>query len=343
MRFPLMGRTGIALIVVGSALLIYTRYWVVPRLGVALNIPISLSPGRVRTGNFRVDPDRFYEIEIETDRTSQSTPAGCDPDSVIRIDWTLYSEGRFADHTSHRPLGHSLGDFISENSQYALDAEVLPGASCLNAFNPRLVVHTDSQLSDLCTVLTWFLVWCIASGFFVLLSAVFQALFKQKAAPRMFPEMALRNVLPLQRYRPMPLIKEIPNVGLFYGCILFIWMFFFIISPGTQRGLMVEVGKRNTPSWQNSPWPETLSVYVDRHGEFYVNGRRVRKEELGAKLNEELSKRVVWTVYFEADDNVAFTYATYSIDTIQGLGANLVWITPKMRQEWNAQAARATR
>ena len=66
-----------------------------------------------------------------------------------------------------------------------------------------------------------------------------------------------------------------------------------------------------------------------------MNGQLIPKERLGAKLNEELSKRMVWTVYFEADEASNFDDTTYSIDTIQGLGAKVFWITPQVRKELN--------
>jgi hypothetical protein len=42
---------------------------------------------------------------------------------------------------------------------------------------------------------------------------------------------------------------------------------------------------------------------------------------------------MVWTVYFEADFGTLNMDAIYAMDTIQGLGARLVWITPKVREE----------
>jgi hypothetical protein len=42
---------------------------------------------------------------------------------------------------------------------------------------------------------------------------------------------------------------------------------------------------------------------------------------------------MVWTVYFEADYDTLNGDAIYAMGTIQGLGAKLVWITPKVREE----------
>jgi hypothetical protein len=70
-----------------------------------------------------------------------------------------------------------------------------------------------------------------------------------------------------------------------------------------------------------------------------VNGPLIPKDELATKLKEEFSKRMVWTVYFEADDASNFGNTTYSIDTIQGLGAKVFWITPQVRKELNDEQA----
>jgi biopolymer transport protein ExbD len=43
---------------------------------------------------------------------------------------------------------------------------------------------------------------------------------------------------------------------------------------------------------------------------------------------------MVWTVYLEADADCLFMDVVHAMDTIQGLGAKLVWITPKTREEW---------
>ena len=74
MRISLIRRLGIALIIGGSALLMYSIHWLAPHPRVALDMPISLSPGRIVTGNLNVDLDTLYYIDIEFDRaTMRST------------------------------------------------------------------------------------------------------------------------------------------------------------------------------------------------------------------------------------------------------------------------------
>ena len=46
---------------------------------------------------------------------------------------------------------------------------------------------------------------------------------------------------------------------------------------------------------------------------------------------------MVWSVYYEADRETLFGDTVYTIDTIQGLGARVIWITPRMREEWKRE------
>ncbi len=73
-------------------------------------------------------------------------------------------------------------------------------------------------------------------------------------------------------------------------------------------------------------------------GAFYVNGEVVKRADFEAKLREELSHRAEWTVYVEADFETQFADTVYAIDTIQGLGGKVVWITPQMRKEWQRES-----
>jgi len=77
-----------------------------------------------------------------------------------------------------------------------------------------------------------------------------------------------------------------------------------------------------------------MSVYIGDRGQFYVNGKAIKTKDLDVALKDQLGRRAVWTVYVEADPNSMFADTVYAIDTIQGVGGKVVWITPKMRAEW---------
>ena len=159
--------------------------------------------------------------------------------------------------------------------------------------------------------------------------------FLRDATLRLFPEVVPRNYFRLLRHRPMPLITQLPNFGLMYGAVLWILVFIFmIVTPqGHYYGLPIELRTHDSVVWQKSPWQETLSVYLAVGEKYYVNGQLVSREGLRGRLKQELDRRMVWTVYFEADNDTLNMNAIYAMDTIQGLGAKLVRITPKIREQ----------
>lgn len=158
---------------------------------------------------------------------------------------------------------------------------------------------------------------------------------------RILPEMEMRNVLPMQRHRPMRLFTAPLDFGIAWSSVLMVVAFIFyrgLLMGVPSHGLRVGLSQGTVNQVSESPWKETLGVYVDRKGRFLLNGQAVERELLPLKLQEELGKRVVWTVYFEADNGTSFEKTVYVIDTIQGLGAKAIWITPKMREAWRASA-----
>jgi biopolymer transport protein ExbD len=110
-----------------------------------------------------------------------------------------------------------------------------------------------------------------------------------------------------------------------------------LLQPMTHRGFLVHFDKPRPVVWEKSPWNETMSVYLDDSGEFYVNGHHVTAKDLPERLKEQLGKRVSSIVYFEADARVRFSDAEYAMNTIQHLGAKLIWITPRTRKELNQE------
>jgi biopolymer transport protein ExbD len=153
--------------------------------------------------------------------------------------------------------------------------------------------------------------------------------------PRMFPDMVLRNVLPIARHAPLRVIHELPYWRLFPVVVLWIFVFIFMIFvPLHSKGLIVSWKKSQAVVWEKSPWPDTPAVYVRAPARFFVNNQEVDRNDLRFKLTEQLGRRAEWTVYFEADADTTFMDAGYAIDVIQGCGAKLIWVTPKMREQW---------
>ena len=157
--------------------------------------------------------------------------------------------------------------------------------------------------------------------------------------------MVVPNIVGVRRHRPIPLIKDFPNFGLIHGFILWVLMFLFmILQSGPSNGLPVNFKGEHTVIVEKNPWAETMTVYIDGQQRFFVNGKQVPREELRLRSEEELLRRGVWVVYFEADGDCLYMNAVYAMDTIQGLGAKTIWITPqdtkRMEEKRGSQKAR---
>lgn len=133
-------------------------------------------------------------------------------------------------------------------------------------------------------------------------------------------------------------MSGLPNFGVAPGCLLILVLFFVSIKPRTPVGLQAHFGRWETFAPEILRAGNTLGVYIDGNGRFFVNGKPVEREMLSIALREELNRRATTTIYFEADDDSGYGQCVYAVDTIKGLGADLIWITPGMRKEWNRAA-----
>lgn len=336
MTMSATGRIGICLVLVGVVLFGCAVRWFAPHPDIALEMPVSLSPGHVITGNFRVNLGTLYYIDIDLDKRSRVRPL-CEPRSVLSTRWVLSSEGG-EEHGSSpwEDSGLTIAALYSEKPRYAFDVEILPGASCLNGSKPTLKVQTHPYPSDLYVALTWFSIVPVGVGLGLLMRPYVTMQIGKIEEIRIFPDMVLHNVLAIKKHAPLTPIQGMPHWGLFCGTVLWILIFvFMILGPLPSKGLLVSWSNRGTLAWDKSPWPDTLEVYVRVPARFLINGEEVKRSDLSSKLAEQLGRRAEWTVYFEADADTLFMDDAYALDTIQACGAKVVWVTPKMREEWH--------
>jgi biopolymer transport protein ExbD len=329
-----------------------TYHWLKIRTHELIKRPVSIEKGVLNSGSFVIEHEESYWFEIALNSSVDDWIGGsCDSKNLNEAAWKMYRlDKREPAKTelwisSQWFYGRQRGfayEFEPAVGRYWLQWETPGAATCLNA-RPRLRIWAVADEDEFQSVLIQDA--CLFLGgigvVFLMLgrSSWLGGNLAEKPAPRIFLEMALRNVIPWKRRDPMPLIKEAPNFGLIYGGMLWILVFIFmILMPLTPVGLLVDFREQRVVGVEKSPWTETVSVYVDARRGYLVNGHPVRREDLQAELKKELSRQMVWTVYLEADLNCPFMDVAHAMDTIQGLRAKLVWITPKTREEWKLKS-----
>ncbi len=345
-----LAKAGIVVAVLAVLVSWGTAHWLRTRTFDPLNMPVTLEAGKLQTAEFEINLREEYSILLTADY-DQWSEREC-PVRLWDTDWKVYrlvggakkKRELWASSEEIRQQGAWPLGFHGVPGKYQLEWTVPSEAVCLNARHPNLSVRTDSRgYEEIGGLIQCACLFLLGTGVMLVFRALGQRLLGnliERRPLRLFPGVVARNVLPLRRHPPLPLIRDLPNFGLVYGCILVVLLLLFLMNrPLPWRGLLVDFRQVNTLASQKSPWAETLGVYVDARGQFYVNGKIVPREKLRAELKEELNRRMVWTVYFEAHGNSIFAETTYAIDTIQGLGAKVAWITPRIRKELDRKAA----
>jgi biopolymer transport protein ExbD len=241
-----------------------------------------------------------------------------------------------------------LGDyraFPDKPVHHSIDVNFRKRAACLDAFHPRFKIQAYPEPSEDYIHANWLAMFLIALGIVLPVQAAFARRAGDYALPRMLPELRLRQVIAWRPQRPIARLSAFPVhfVTVFAGLELVLITLFMTITPTTPQGLTVDLATRQIAKATDSPWPETLSLYAGADDTIYLNGAAVAPGELRTRLQHELDKRTVWIVYVEADSDVQASIPFSIIDTVQGLGAQLFWITPAVRKEWSARVASVSR
>ncbi|MBZ5534387.1 MAG: biopolymer transporter ExbD [Acidobacteriia bacterium] len=153
------GRIGIILLVLAAGSHIGWKIWYETRTWVPLDISISLSPGHIKTNEFKINLESSYDILLEVERRFDFEQLPCmlgllnckDTPSILRANWTLSRAGQVVARGSgdkgegklrgSETMGRLLGAFwAGKGEHYVLDIDVLGDGSRLNAGHPRLEI-----------------------------------------------------------------------------------------------------------------------------------------------------------------------------------------------------------
>ena len=157
--------TGIVIIAIASVVLARNEYLYKTRHALDLAIPISMSPGRVSTGEFGVDVSELYRIAIGFNKPTAIPSDTLDclvglarweldvncgaTHSVVNAKWTLYSGGNVVGRgSSQEGQGYwavgpvvAIGGFHGERGRrYTLDVDMLTDGSQLAPAEPQLLI-----------------------------------------------------------------------------------------------------------------------------------------------------------------------------------------------------------
>lgn len=329
------------------------RYWIESRTLRAVDIPVSLARGTINL-DFDLNIHAFYSINIgraEGGNLICGNGAGLWTRRISSVGGLPVYRYRWVEEKS-RALGLGedvidgdfLGGFEGKRGHYHLRIEVLSDTACLDAGNPRLYILASDQdfrrWNNYYQNAFWILFACGSLGFGLVLAGLRDRLHRRSTETLGIETPVDILIIPI--IKPVPWMRLLPQIGFLYAQFFLLLAICGMVTFSgyrryTTQGLLVN-WKTPAAVWGKSPWPEAVEVYVGRSTRFFINGTEVERGQLRSKLLDKIGRRGGWTVYFEADPDTAFADDAYALDTIHACGATVLWVTPKMREEWQHKA-----
>lgn len=170
MRISKVARVGLVLLATGVIIQISAYVWDKTRTTTAIDVPINVTPGHLRTPEFTVNIEAQYMVVIAAERDAmpfttltcllgtdmfldgESAEKRCtNTPSVVHAEWALSSGGKTIERGSStgpggsagekRTFGRSIGTFVGQpNCSYVLDIDFLSDLGPLNSAHPSLQV-----------------------------------------------------------------------------------------------------------------------------------------------------------------------------------------------------------
>jgi len=177
MRLPSTARVGIYSLAAGILISASTFWWVSTRTLTPLDIPVSLAPGHIRTGDFKINIEANFSVQVyfpwnrredcqtaESLHTRRLTSLGGQP-ILDRVNPFDSDPG-----VTH---GTDLGTFHLKPGRYHLGLEVLSPTQHFDQCNPRLLIQATPEdfgkWDDLLAVAFYFSDFCVFAGISALL------------------------------------------------------------------------------------------------------------------------------------------------------------------------------
>jgi biopolymer transport protein ExbD len=322
---PWQAWIGFALLLLGVTGYFGVRQWYKTRIFEAVDTPVSLVQGHIRTGSFRLNLSATHYVSVDVGGSQwYYLPPPCDRD-LLKTKWTLLRDGKVVQEEYRQSWW-----FDAEPGLYDLDLEVLADASCLNRYHPRLRVYTDrADYQFLSRTLELIAALLAATGASLFILALRFSRDAKTVTLGLSPNHN-QNIQWAQRMPLRPPMSRMPGFGLIavtiFGFLVFLFM---ILAPVTPRGLWVHLLKPGQLPAKSDAWTEPLTVRVTDNGvgrdpKLFVNSKQTAWDDLDRVLQQELAPRKDWVLYVTGDDAIPYQSVATVIDAARSRGAKVM-------------------
>jgi hypothetical protein len=338
----LEARVGLGLTLLGIASFICIQSWMATRTFTAVDMLVSLAPGRIQTGPFHINVKGGYQVWLGSDEYVPIDPQ-CVSYNLFKARWDLHHNGQVVASWDEGFVNTYMGGFDSEKGIYDLDLQVLSDGSCLSPRHPKLRIYTNkSEYEDSTTPVLWFSLLSTSAGTSLL--AFFALGYYENRSLAITNITESESISPhfqwAQKLRLKPAISGLPSFGLvcalFLSWLIMLHIVFYQEWRYHSNGVMVSVMQHVPPAQDSDRWVEPLVLRLQgaRPGlpsSLFLNSRQLSWEELNSGLKAELSRRSVWVVYIGVDSNLPWQDALSAIDAARAVHAKAVLLTVKTK------------
>jgi len=335
---------GIAVLLLAITIYLIPIRWIETRNFTPLDIPVAVSDGRIRTGDFKTNLGETYFVRFDDSRNS--THAGCGQDAWLNTRWTVFRNGQplVVNHDdSYQPVsvgpvvGQRFDTFNANRGTYSLVVDVLPGAECLNVARVRLSVGTDeSEYLEALGLLRTLLVFLMGTGIAMLIRFALESARERFETERhdhlhIFQSHGYRYQFTPRKLRPTPVFFRVADFGLIFFTAIFpaVIALMILTSPAGRMGVSARLVTPSRFKINLDPAVKPLLVWLDAHGNYFLKDKPVAHDNLENALEHELAQRADHTVYFEGDCQAEIGDAIIAMNKIGLAGGKLIWLTPK--------------
>jgi hypothetical protein len=339
-RVPRLAYIAVAAILSGIALPYAYSHWLETRTFLAVDMPVSLSRGHLKTSDFSVNLEGWYHITADVDSGFSGCQSGVSH-FALESRSTVYSDGQPIEHSEglDRYLGHF---YATKRARYSVDLQVLNDPTCLNAGHPRIMVWTESSTYESLYSEVQNIAWVIVFVGLGLL-AFSTTRFEQRTGerdPLSISKDTWCSYYPSRRKLPLRVrFQVLPPFGLSYAAVLTALLLpaalVFIYAWGWDKhslGIQVSVLKVGPLSLNAGPTNLHPVVRLEDAGTgavplLYMNSKLVPWNELADVLTHEIKVGPDWIVYVQADENVSWSDVINAMDIIRSRHARIVLLT----------------
>ena len=346
MRSRLGGWLGIAFVAAGLGFSAYSRYWLAIHTDAALDIPVSLNRGHIRTGQFSIRDDEPHSVDV---LFAVNGTASCDVVSgheAIRTIWSASRNGKPIPKPSGKIFptsGCNLGFLTDGPGRYELDIEIVSDTASLDAMQPRLLIELAywrdyKDYGDAADDLLSFGIFVATIGASLLLLSRFgpNANWPLGQALNISPPRANRLLIPRRDYLLLDPRSTAPLLGYVYAVtymvVFLMYAPFYLATWFHGSGLPARLVRPGV-ILAAIDGEKGLLVYVDHSGKFYFNSKSITADELPTALERELASRADQSVYVEGDPDVEYASVVQAMNLVRGSGGEVIMVTPKFRAE----------